>query len=138
MLSRKRLIYGLALVTALLITASFVMRAAHRVEALRSGADEPLRPWMNAHYIARSYRVPLPVVLEVLSVEPGPGAMRPIGRLARDQNRMVAEVFDDLRRAIAQSRLPPTPAPHEIPALPQVPDPPTPPPAAEPSAPEAP
>ena len=138
MYGQKRLIYGLALTAALLLTGLFAVRAAHRVEALRSGADEPLRPWMNAHYIARSYHVPLPVVLEVLSVEPGPGAMRPIGRLARDQNRTVAEVFDDLRRAIAQSRLSPTPAPHEIPALPEVPDPPTPPPAAEPSAPEAP
>jgi hypothetical protein len=122
MFGRKRLIYGLALLAALVMTALFSVRAAQHAETLRTGGDEPLRSWMNAPYLARSYRVPLPVVLETLGVEEGPAATRPLSRIARDQNRPLDEIMNDLRVMIAQNRVPPTPAPHEIDAR----DPPTP------------
>lgn len=117
-----RLLYGLALGVALLTTGLFTARAVHRFTDLRSGAGEPIRPWMSVPHIARAHHVPPQLLFETLQIPPETRKPRPIGAIARSQDRPVDQVIDDLRLAIEryhrQPPPPPAPPPRELPAPP--------------------
>ena len=119
MVRRHRLVFGIGLIVALMMTTIFTVRAFHQLSRIRSRADEPIRPWMTVPYIARSYGVPPPVLFEALDLQPGPDALRPIGRIAKAQNRPVEAVINTLMDAIEDYRLPEPPDPPEPPELPR-------------------
>ncbi len=74
---RHRLFYGLAFGIALMMTALFTVRAVHRFSHLRSGAGEPIRPWMNVPYIAHAYGVPPEILFDTLGITPENETRRP-------------------------------------------------------------
>jgi hypothetical protein len=90
---------------AIAITVIFSMRAFHHRPHPK--VDEPIRPWMSVPYVAHSYHVPPHVLFQALNIPPQrPPDRRPIGRIARDQNRPVQDVIRDLQNAIVQARVP--------------------------------
>lgn len=99
--SRQRLL-GLALLAAVAVTVFFGVRAIHSLSGLHPGADEPIRPWMNVPYIARSYHVPPQPLYQAIGLPKNSRDPRPIGRIAHEQNRPFTEVRDDLIVAIEQ------------------------------------
>ena len=120
----RRLVFGLAFLVALAITSLFAMRAMRAASHLRSGGDEPIRPWMSVPYIAHAYHVPPPVLFEALGIPPNPHDRRPIMRIAREQGRPVSLVIGDLMVAIRTYRLPPAPPPPATPVPAATPHPP--------------
>jgi hypothetical protein len=128
MAGRKRWIYGIALGIALMMTSLFTVRAMHHASALRRGGDEPLRPWMNVPYIARSYQVPPDILWEALGVDQ-PRPHLPIARIAREQHRPLGAVIADIQEAVVAYRagtmpMPPLPSLPTSPILPELPAPP--------------
>ncbi len=115
-----RLFYGLAFGLALMMTGLFTVRAVHRFSHLRSGADEPIRPWMNVPYIARAYGVPPEILFDALGIAPENEKRRPrpIEAIARSQNRPVSLLIDELQMAIDRYHLPPPPPSPPVPATP--------------------
>lgn len=67
-------------------------------------AAESLRPWMSIPYIARSHHVPEEALYEAAGLPSGRRDRRPLGRIARQQGRPVAELIADLQTAIARGR----------------------------------
>lgn len=121
---RFRLLYGLTLGIALLMTGLFTARAVHRFSDLRSGGGEQIRPWMSIPHIARAHRVPPQLLFETLQIPPEQGKPRPIGAIARSQNRPVDQVIDELRLAIDRyHRQPPPPPEPPQPVSPATPEP---------------
>ena len=72
--------------------------------------DEPIRSWMNVDYVAHSYRVPPHVLYMALGLPHRPPDRRPLGEIARAQNRSTDEVRALLQDAIVHAR-PPYPPP---------------------------
>lgn len=85
---------------ALVVTGLFTFRAVRRAVYWRNHRDEPIRQWMSVHYIARSYRVPPPVLYEAIKLEPVPHDRRPLREIAREQNRPVEALVNELQEAI--------------------------------------
>jgi hypothetical protein len=63
-------------------------------------AEEPLRPWMTVPYIAHSRHVPQNLLWGALGIPAHLHDHRPIGRIAREQKRPVADVISSLKSAI--------------------------------------
>jgi hypothetical protein len=99
---------------ALLVTALFGVRTVRRAVYWRNHRDEPIRAWMNVHYVAHSYRVPPHVLYKAIGLPPGPPDRRPLREIARAQNRSVEDLIAELQDAIVHSRPPyPPPPPDE-------------------------
>ena len=99
---RQRIVL-IAFALCLAVTVIFAMRAFHRRPHPK--VDEPIRPWMSVPYVAHSYHVPPHVLFEAIKVpSEHPPDRRPIGRIAREQNRPVQEVIADLQNAIVSAR----------------------------------
>ena len=96
-------IFGLAL--ALGVTAFFAVRAYNHACYWHEHADEPIRQWMSVGYLAHSYHVPPPELYKAIGLPPHPPDRRPIGVIARAQNRSSQEVMVDLAKAIKRIRL---------------------------------
>ena len=88
----------LALVVS--VTALFAVRTVRRAIYWRQHSAEPIRSWMTVNYVARSYRVPPPVLYQALGIPQRPGDRRPLKRIARDQNVPVEQVIETLQSAI--------------------------------------
>ncbi len=102
--NRSLLIVGLiaALVITLVFGLRLVGRLAHR--PLR----EPIRPWMSVPQVAHANHVPPEILFEALGLPATrPPDLRPIGEIARTQNRSVEEVIRILEERI--QRGPPDP-----------------------------
>lgn len=122
MARQYRLLYGVALLIALTTTGLFTARAVHRFSELRSGAGEPIRPWMSVPHIARANRVPPQLLFDTLQIPPEHGKPRPIGAIARSQKRPVDLVIEELRLAIEHYHQQPPPPPQPpAPAAPPIP-----------------
>lgn len=113
---------GLMFLVALAITIFFGVRAYQQATQLRCQTDEPIRPWMNVSYIAHSYNVPRDVLHEALGLPADQPDPRPVGEIARDQDRSFKEVRAVLLDAIAQARKPAPPPPPQAPEPPQPPE----------------
>jgi hypothetical protein len=109
------IVLAFALVVA--VTGLFAVRTVRRAVYWHTHKDEPIRPWMSIGYIAHSHRVPPHVLTEALGLPPKPDR-RPIGEIARQQNRSVDEVIAILQNAIVHVR-PPYPPPGPPPRPPQ-------------------
>jgi hypothetical protein len=100
---------------AVLVTSLFTIRAVRQSSRLRARADEPVQAWMSVPYIARSHRVPPPLLFQAIGVQPAAGPppdRRPIGEIARVQGRPVEELISELNEAVQRARQgSPTPTP---------------------------
>ena len=103
----------LAFLLVVSFTGLFAVRTVRRAIYWHYHHDEPIRPWMNLGYIARSYNVPPWVLSQALGLPPKPDR-RPIREIARAQNRSVNEVIAILEDAIVHAR-PPYPPPGPLP-----------------------
>ena len=104
---------------AVIVTGLFAVRAVRRAAYWRTHRDEPIRSWMSVRYVARSYRVPPPVLYEAIRLEPVPHDRRPLREIAREQNRPVEALINELQDAIKGFRAhgpPPPPNSQPTPA----------------------
>jgi hypothetical protein len=98
-----------AFLLTVLVTGMFAVRTVRRAVYWHNHRDEPIRAWMNVGYVARSYRVPPPVLYQAIGVDPQPHDRRPLREIARRQNRSVEAVILDLQNAIEHFRQSPPP-----------------------------
>jgi hypothetical protein len=103
-LRRREWILLLLFLLVLIVTGLFVARAVRRAAYWREHRDEAIRPWMNVHYVARSYRVPPPVLYQAIGAVDIPHDRRPLREIAREQNRSVDTLISELQRAIVDFR----------------------------------
>jgi hypothetical protein len=89
----------IALAATLALAAVLAFRAFHLGGHVR-GTDEPLRPWMTVPYIAHSRHVSQDLLWTALGIPAHLHDHRPIGRIARQQKRSVADVITTLQSAI--------------------------------------
>ncbi|MBV9210563.1 MAG: hypothetical protein JOZ52_08040 [Acidobacteria bacterium] len=106
------------LMLALFVTVLFSVRAVRRAMYWRSHRDEVIKPWMPVTYVAHSYGVPPHVLYKAINLQPIPHDRRPLREIARQQNRPVETLIDELQTAIVHSR-PPYPPPPPPPPPPQ-------------------
>lgn len=97
---------------ALVVTGFFAVRGVRRAIYWHNHRDEPIRPWMSVRYVARSYRVPPPLLYEAIGLQPVPHDRRPLRQIAREQNRSVETLIQDLQEAIKgfRAHAPPQPS----------------------------
>lgn len=95
---------------AVIVTGWFAVRAVRRAVYWHNHRDEQIRPWMSVHYVARSYRVPPPVLYRAIKLEPKvPRDRRPLREIAREQKRPVEALISELQQAIKDFRANPPP-----------------------------
>lgn len=98
----RLLILSVAFCVAIAGTFIFAFRAGRYAHQLR-WENEPIRPWMSIPFIAHTHHVPSALLFHAIGVEPHPHDRRPIGTIAREQGRPVADVARDLERALASA-----------------------------------
>lgn len=103
-LGRRQWVLLFMLLVAIAVTGFFAVRAVRRAAYWREHRDETIRPWMSVHYVARSYRVPPPVLYQSIGIPPGPPDRRPLREIAREQNRPVESLIAELQKAIVEFR----------------------------------
>lgn len=93
---------------AFLLAASFAglfaVRTVRHALYWSRHRDEAIRPWMSVPYVARSYRVPPPVLYRAIKLTPVPRDRRPLRDIALEQNRPVEALAADLQKAIGEFR----------------------------------
>lgn len=89
---------------ALVVTGWLAVRGVRRAVYWHTHRDEPVRAWMSVHYVARSYSVPPHVLYEAVKTQPVPRDRRPLREIAREQNRPVEAVINELQEAIRNFR----------------------------------
>jgi len=99
---RRKWFLVVAFLLSAALTVMFAFRAVHHRPHRR--VDEPIRPWMTVGYVAHSYHVPAHVLYEALGIQHRPHDKLTIARVAREQNRPVASVINDLMEAIDRAR----------------------------------
>lgn len=107
----RRWVVALAFLLAVLVAGLFAVRTVRRAVYWDRHRDEAIRPWMSVHYVARSYRVPPPVLYRALNLPPQTRDRKPLRDIAREQNRPVGELIAELQRAIGEFRSHPPPPP---------------------------
>jgi hypothetical protein len=65
---------------------------------------EHVRPWMSIPYIARSRHVPPEALYRAVGLPHDRHDRRPLGRIAREQGRPVAELIKEVEAAIARAQ----------------------------------
>jgi hypothetical protein len=103
-LGRREWILLLFFLVTLAVTGLFAARAYRRAAYWREHRDETIRPWMSVGYVARSYRVPAPVLYQAIGLEPTPHDRRPLREIAARQNRSVDTLISELHDAIVAFR----------------------------------
>ena len=98
---QRRITLLLGLLLSLLIIFVFASRAFHH--APRPLVDEAIQPWMSVGYVARSYHVPPPVLLEALGLPDHPDR-RPLSAVATEQKRPVGDLINLLYETIKTYR----------------------------------
>jgi hypothetical protein len=103
-LGRREWFLLLLFLVVLIVTGLFVARAVRRAAYWHEHRDEQIRPWMSVHYVARSNRVPPPILYQSIRAEPIPRDRRPLREIAREQNRSVDTLISELQQAIVDFR----------------------------------
>lgn len=91
------------LVVALCVTLFLLFRTIQTVR--HRPTYEPIEGWMSVIYVARAYRVPPPVLYDVIGMDadPGPhGDHRPIAEIAQKLGITTEELIAKLEARIAQ------------------------------------
>jgi hypothetical protein len=110
-LGRWRWLIALAFLLAAAAAGLFAVRTARHALYWSRHRDEAIRPWMSVPYVARSYRVPPPVLYRAIDLTPVPHDRRPLRDIALEKNRTVEELRVELERAVAEFRAHPEPPP---------------------------
>jgi hypothetical protein len=93
----------LAFVLAVGGTFLFATRVRRQLRLIQA-EHEPIRSWMSIPFVAHAHHVLPSVLYQALGVTPQqPRDRRPIGRIARDLKRPVADVEAQLQHAIDAS-----------------------------------
>ncbi len=103
-LGRREWLLLLLFLLVLIVTGLFAVRTVRRAAYWHQHRDEQIHPWMSVHYVARSYRVPPPILYQSIGVEPILHDRRPLRELAREQNRSVDTLISELQQAIVDFR----------------------------------
>ena len=103
-LGRREWFLLLLFLLVLIVTGLFAFRAVRRAAYWHEHRDETIRPWMSVHYVARSYRVPPPILYQSIGAAPIPRDRRPLREIAREQNKSVNTLISELQRAIVEYR----------------------------------
>ncbi|HEX8888576.1 MAG TPA: hypothetical protein VF779_05340 [Pyrinomonadaceae bacterium] len=106
---RQWLLLSLFLV-AVIVTGFFLVRTVRRAIYWHNHRDEPIRAWMSVSYVAHSYRIPPHVLNKAIGLPEMQRDRRPLREIAREQNRPVETLINELEEAIVHSR-PPYPPP---------------------------
>ena len=101
---RRQWLLLLLFLLVLIVTGLFAVRAVRRATYWHEHRDEAIRPWMSVHYVARSYRVPPPILYQSIGAVPVPRDRRPLREIAREQNRSVDTLISELQQAIGDFR----------------------------------
>jgi ABC-type nickel/cobalt efflux system permease component RcnA len=88
----------------------FAVRAMRPAMYWHRHKDEQIESWMSVGYVAHSYHVPPHVLTSALGLAHRPPDKRPLGEIARSQNRSMDEIRTVLLNAIVHAR-PPYPPP---------------------------
>jgi len=103
-LGRREWLLFLLFLLVLIVTGIFASRAVRRAAYWLEHRDEQIRPWMGVHYVARSYRVPPPILYQSIGAVAVPRDRRPLREIAREQNRSVDTLISELQQAIVDFR----------------------------------
>jgi hypothetical protein len=103
-LGRSQWLLLLLFLLVLIVTGLFAVRAVRRAAYWHEHRDESIRPWMSVRYVARSYRVPPPMLYRSIGAAPIPRDRRPLREIAREQNRSVDILISELQQAIVDFR----------------------------------
>lgn len=104
---RRTLAIGLAFVLAIAGTFVFASRVGRHVRQMRA-ENEPIHGWMTVPFIAHTHHVPASVLFQAIGVHPQePHDRRSVRHIARDLNRPVPELIDQLQRAVDTAEHPP-------------------------------
>jgi hypothetical protein len=103
-LGRREWLLFLLFLLVLIVTGIFAARAVRRAAYWHEHRDEQIRPWMSVQYVARSYRVPPPILYQSIGAVAGPRDRRPLREIAREQNRSVDTLISQLQQAIVDFR----------------------------------
>lgn len=106
----KQSLMALAFLLSVSVAVIFVVRAVRPAIYWHYHQDEPIRSWMNVGYVAHSYHVPPHVLYLALGLPHKPPDKRPLGEIAKAQNRSLDEIRTVLLAAIVHAR-PPYPPP---------------------------
>ncbi len=98
-----------ALLLVIAVTVWQAMVSVRHARRLRIPRDEPIAEWMPLGYVARSYHVPLPVLMQALGLPGDRPDRRPLGTLARERGQSFEEVRETLVAAIEGFRRAPPP-----------------------------
>ena len=103
-LGRREWLLFLLFLLVLIVTGIFAARAVRRAAYWHEHRDEQIRPWMSVQYVARSYRVPPPILYQSIGAVAVPRDRRPLREIAREQNRSVDTLISELQQAIVDFR----------------------------------
>jgi hypothetical protein len=103
-LGRRRWLILIAFLLAASFAGLFAVRTVRHALYWSRHRDEAIRPWMSVGYVARSYRVPPPVLYRAINLAPVPRDRRPLRDIALEQNRTVEALAADLEKAVAEFR----------------------------------
>jgi hypothetical protein len=116
-LGTRRWIIVVAFLLASSVAGLFAVRTVRHALYWSSHRDEVIRPWMSVPYVARSYRVPPPVLYRAIDLTPVPHDRRPLRDIALEKNRPVDALAAELLKAVTEFRAhpepPPPPPPHD-------------------------
>lgn len=91
-------------------TSFYVYHAVRGAVYWRVHQDEPIQGWMTVGHVAHSYHVPPHVLYSALGLPNKPPDKRPLGRIAKAQNRSINDLRAELLAAIARARASSTPS----------------------------
>ena len=100
----KQWVLVAALALVVLATGLFAVRIVRRAIYWHAHRDEAIRPWMTIPYVAHSYRLPPHILYQALGIPQQLHDRRPLGQIAREQNRSVDEVISLLQETIGRER----------------------------------
>ena len=111
-LSRRRLLLlAGAFLLALAAAIFFGVRLLIHTLYWASHRDEPIEEWMWVGYVARSHQAAPAVLLAALGLPTDIRDRRPLGEIAREQNKQFGDIRTLLEAAIAEEKRKATEAP---------------------------
>lgn len=91
--------WNIVLAALLALAAVLAVRAFTLTSRVHPG-DEPIRAWMTVPYISHSRHVSQNVLWGALGIPSHLHDHRPLGRIAREQNRPIADILANLKAAL--------------------------------------
>lgn len=92
------------LTVSLMATGFFGVRIVDRMLRPPPPRDVVIEPWMTPRFVAHSWRIPRPVIVEALQYEAKDGRPPNLRQIAEDRGMTVDALIADLETAIAAHR----------------------------------